>query len=105
MLKNCSGLFFREKADFLFRDSEVFSFRYCHLLLGHDGALASSSEQTSPAFFLEAVTLALDVQGCRIVQETVEDGGCDDGIIERLPPIQEALVAGDNQAGPLIAAA
>ena len=33
------------------------------------------------------------------MQEAVKDSGSDDVIVEDLAPIQEALVAGDDQAG------
>ena len=38
------------------------------------------------------------------MQEPVEDGSGQDGVVEGFTPIEEALVGGDDQAGALVAA-
>jgi len=63
-----------------------------------------AAQQPGAAFFLEAVALALDVKRCGIVQEAVKDGSCNDGVVEGFTPVEEALVAGHNHTGALVAA-
>ena len=38
------------------------------------------------------------------MQQTIEHGGGQDGVIEDFAPIEKALVAGDDQAGAFVAA-
>ena len=68
---------------------------------------APSLGLSSPAlsFSREPVALALDVDGDRVVQQAVEDGGGDHRVAEDVPPGAEALVAGDDDRAALVAAA
>ena len=54
---------------------------------------------------LQPVGVAPDVEGDGVMEEPVEDGGGDDPVAEDLAPAPEALVAGQDQAAPLVAAA
>lgn len=54
-------------------------------------------------FVFEAVALAFDVDDDAVVQETVENGGDNHGIVEELSPVGERLVRGDQRAGLFIA--
>src|SRR5262245_16851359 len=73
------------------------------------GSLAPSAGRrgrpSSPAFFFsrKAIALALDVDGGCVMKQPVEDRGGEDLVVEDLAPVDEALVAGDDQAGPLVA--
>ena len=60
-------------------------------------------EQSGLAFFLQPVAFALDVDGGGMVQQSVQDGGGQDRIAEVLTPVDEALVAVQDDGGPLVA--
>ncbi len=53
--------------------------------------------------FFEPITVAFDIQRRRVMQQPIQDGRGQDMVVEDLAPIQETLVAGDDQAGPLVA--
>ena len=63
------------------------------------------AEQSGFAFFLQPVAFALDVDGGGMVQQPVQDGGGQDRIAEDLAPVDEALVAGQDDGGALVFAA
>ena len=56
------------------------------------------------AFLPEPVALATDVQQVAVMQQPVQDGRGDDGVAEKLTPLAEALVGGQDDAAPLIPA-
>ena len=61
-------------------------------------------EQSRLHLLLEPVAVAPDVDGDRVVQQAVEDGGGDDGVAEDLAPGAQALIAGQDDRAPLVAA-
>ncbi len=68
-------------------------------LLGSGGA----TQEPGLPLFLEAVALALDVQGGGMVQQAVEDGGGQNLVVEDFAPVNEALVGREDEAGLLVA--
>ena len=64
--------------------------------LGSGGSAGVSGsglvEQARAAFFLEPKALALDVDGARMVEQTIEDRGGQHLVPEDLAPVDEALV-------------
>jgi hypothetical protein len=64
----------------------------------------SLAQEPCLAFFLESIAFSFDVEGGGVMEETVQDGGGQDLVVEDLPPVQEALVAGDDEAGPFVPA-
>jgi hypothetical protein len=77
-----------------------------HLLefAGFAGGFGPAPEQAGLLLLPEPVAVALDVDGGRVMEQAIQDGGGQDLIVEDLPPVDEALVAGDDEAGPLVAA-
>ena len=61
-------------------------------------------EQARAAFFLEPKALALDVDGARMVEQTIEDRGGQHLVPEDLAPVDEALVGGDDRRAAGVAA-
>src|SRR5512145_2396584 len=53
--------------------------------------------------FPQSIALPLDVDGSRVMEQPVEDRGGEDLVVEDLAPVDEALVAGDDEAGPFVA--
>ena len=47
---------------------------------------------------LQAVGLAPDVQGDRVMEDPIQNGGGDHAVAEDLPPASEALIAGQERA-------
>ena len=70
--------------------------------LGLDGY--GSSQEPRLALLLQPIALALDVDRRRVVEQPVEDRGRQDLVVEDLTPVQEALVAGEDEARPLVPA-
>jgi Glycosyl transferase WecG/TagA/CpsF family len=62
-------------------------------------------EEAGLELLLQAVGLAADVQGDRVMEDSVQDGRGDHPVAEDLPPAPEALVAGQEQRAPLVAPA
>ena len=62
-------------------------------------------EHAGLSFFLEPVAFALDVDGGRMVQQPIEDSGGEHLVVEYLPPVDEALVGGDDDRSLLVPAA
>ena len=75
-----------------------------HLLLVELGrGLGLAPEQAGLLLLPQAVAVALDVDGRGVMEQPVEDGRGEDLVVEDLPPVHEALVAGDDEARPLVA--
>jgi hypothetical protein len=75
-----------------------------HFLLFEFGRrLGLAPEQAGLLLLPQPVAVALDVDGRGVMQQPVEDGRGDDLVVEDLAPVREALVAGDDEAGPLLA--
>jgi hypothetical protein len=68
--------------------------------LGPDGY--GSSQEPRLALRLQPVALALDVDRRRVMEQAVEDRRGQDLVVEDLTPVQEALVAGEDEARPLV---
>ena len=63
-----------------------------------------SAEKPRLLLFPQSITLALDVERRGMVQGSVQDRGGQDMIVEDLAPIRKALIAGHNEAAPLVPA-
>src|SRR5947208_588512 len=61
-------------------------------------------EEPGLQLLAQPVALASDVDGDRVVEETVEDGGGDHGVPEDVAPCAEALIARQDDRAPLVAA-
>lgn len=61
-------------------------------------------QEPGPAFLFQAVALSFDVDGGGVVEQPVEDGAGDDGVAEDVAPGAEALVAGERDGAPFVAA-
>ncbi len=70
---------------------------------GHDGSVLDSGFARLGELPLEPVPLALDGDDDTVVQEPIEQGGDQNGVLEQLCPLGEALVAGDHQGGVFVA--
>jgi len=62
-------------------------------------------EESGFLAFFEAVAVSPDAQGRGVVEESVEDGGGDDGVAEDVSPVAVALVARQEDASFLVARA
>ena len=51
----------------------------------------------------QAVAGALDLDDDGVVEQPVEEGGCDDGVAEDLAPLGEAAVRGEDHRPLLVA--
>ena len=61
-------------------------------------------EEASLALLSQAVTVALDGDDVTVVQQAVQDCRGQHGVAEHLAPVAHGLVAGEDQAAPLVAA-
>src|ERR1700722_13785468 len=58
--------------------------------------------QSRFAAVFQPITLPTDVDGCRVVQQPVQDCSCDDRVSENRTPIPVALVRRQNDAASFI---
>ncbi len=58
-------------------------------------------DEAGAALFAQPVAVAADGDDLAVVQEAVEDRGCDDGVAEHGAPFADRAVAGDEQAAAL----
>ena len=75
-------------------------------LLGFAGAIggpALAAEQPGLLFLAETIALPFDVDGGRVMKQPIEDRRGEDLVVEDLAPVDEALVAGDDEAGSFVA--
>src|SRR5689334_15666917 len=61
------------------------------------------AEEAGPLLLSEPVAFAPDVEDVAVVEQSIEDGGGDDGVAEHLAPLGEALVGGEDDAAALVA--
>src|SRR5215207_9776232 len=64
----------------------------------------ATRQQTRLALLLEPVAFPLDVDDGRVVKQPVQDGRGDDLVTEDLAPAGQALVGGNQDRAPLVAA-
>ena len=62
------------------------------------------AEQTGQAFFAQPIALAFDGNDVAVVEQPVQDGRGQDVVAEHLAPVPHRLVAGEDDAAPLVAA-
>ena len=67
--------------------------------------LLGQRNQAGFASFLEPVALSADVDGGGVVQQSVEDGCCDDRVAEDRSPLAVALVRSEYDGASFIACA
>ena len=58
------------------------------------------SQQAGLSFFLEPVALPLDIQGRRVMQQTVKDRGGQYLVVEDLAPVHETLIRSQEENVP-----
>ena len=59
-------------------------------------------EDPGLSFFFEPVALATDIDDTRVMQQPVQQGGCQDLIGEQLTPFAERFVAGQDDGALFI---
>src|SRR5215831_10899609 len=64
--------------------------------------LGLAPEQAGLLLLSQPVAVPLDVDRRGVMEQAVQDGGGQDLVVEDLAPVHEALVAGDDEAGPLV---
>lgn len=67
--------------------------------------LVRQRNETGFPSFLKPVALAPNVNGGRMVQQTIEDGGGDDRVAEDRTPFAVALVGSENDAASFVTGA
>ena len=75
--------------------------------MGESGLLlgfGQLGEDASLTFLTQPITLAADVDGRREMQESIQDGRCQDLIGEDIAPLAIGLVAGQDDRAPAITA-
>ena len=60
------------------------------------------AEESSLAILAEPVALAPDVQHVAVMQQPVQDSRGNDGVVEKLSPLAEALDGGQDYRAPLL---
>src|SRR5207249_8166870 len=63
------------------------------------------ADEAGLELLFEPIRVAPDVDGDRVMQDSIEDGGSDDAVAKDLAPAAEALVARKDHRAPLVAAA
>ena len=71
---------------------------------GFAGRLGLAPEQAGLLLLPQPVAVPLDVDRRGVMEQAVQDGGGQDLVVEDLAPVDKALVARDDEAGPLVAA-
>ena len=83
---------------------QVWSSKIPHLL-GLGGGGLDRLDEAGFELVLQPVRVAPDVDGDRVMQDAVEDGGSDHAVAEHVPPAAEALVGGEDHRATLVAPA
>src|SRR5689334_4054680 len=67
--------------------------------------LFRTGQQPSSTTFLQAIAFPADVDRCRVMEQSVEDGGRDDRIAENRAPVAVALIARQDDAASFVTSA